>query len=64
MANSVDPDQMPHSAAFNLDLHCLQKLICPNTGLLWGYYGVCMYIYMYIYIYIYIYIYAANFQNI
>ena len=22
-ANSVDPDQMPHSAAFDLGLHCL-----------------------------------------
>ena len=25
MANSVDPDQMPHSAASDLGLHCLQK---------------------------------------
>ena len=23
MANSIDPDQMLHSAAFDLDLHCL-----------------------------------------
>ena len=23
-ANRVDPDQMPHSAASDLDLHCLQ----------------------------------------
>ena len=24
IANSVDPDEMPHYAAFNLDLLCLQ----------------------------------------
>ena len=24
-ANSVDPDEMPHNAAFHLGLHCLQK---------------------------------------
>ena len=24
LANSVDPDEMPHYAAFNLDLLCLQ----------------------------------------
>ena len=28
MANSVDPDQRPHSAASDLDLHCLQRPIC------------------------------------
>ena len=26
MANSVDPNQTPHSAASDLDLHCLQRL--------------------------------------
>ena len=31
MANSVDPDQMLHSAASDLGLHCLQRPICPNT---------------------------------
>ena len=31
MANSVDPDQMLHSAASDLGLHCLQWPICPNT---------------------------------
>ena len=31
MANSVDPDQMPRSAASDLGLHCLQRPICPNT---------------------------------
>ena len=36
MANSVDPDQMPHSVASDLGLHCLQKPICSNT---YGYYG-------------------------
>ena len=30
MANSVDPDQMPHSLASDLGLHCLQRPICPN----------------------------------
>ena len=36
MTNSVDPDQMPHSAVSDLGLHCLQRPICPNT---YGYYG-------------------------
>ena len=36
MANRVDPDQMQHSAASDLGLHCLQRPICPNTK---GYYG-------------------------
>ena len=36
MANSVDPDQMPHSVASDLGLHCLQRPICPNKG----YYGI------------------------
>ena len=36
MADSVDPDQMPHSAASDLGLHCLQRTSCPNTE---GYYG-------------------------
>ena len=31
MANSVDPDQMPHSVASHLGLHCLQRPICPHT---------------------------------
>ena len=31
MTNRVDPDQMPHSAASDLGLHCLQRPICPNT---------------------------------
>ena len=26
MANSVDPDQRPHSVASELGLHCLQRL--------------------------------------
>ena len=25
LANSVDPDEMPHNVAFHPDLHCLQK---------------------------------------
>ena len=31
MANNVDPNQMPHYAASDLGLHCLQRPICPNT---------------------------------
>ena len=31
VAHSVDPDQTPHSAASDLGLHCLLRLICPNT---------------------------------
>ena len=34
MANSVDPDQMLHSAASDLGLECLLKrsgAVCPNT---------------------------------
>ena len=31
MANSIDPDQTPHSAASDLGLPCLQRPICPNT---------------------------------
>ena len=38
IANSVDPDQTPHSAASDLGLYCLQRPICPNTL---GYY-VCV----------------------
>ena len=31
VANSVDPDQMLRSAASDLDLHCLLRLVFPNT---------------------------------
>ena len=31
MANSVDPDQTPRSAASDLGLHCLHRPIRPNT---------------------------------
>ena len=30
LANSADPDEMPHYAAFHLGLHCLPKY--PFTG--------------------------------
>ena len=30
MANSVDPDEMLHSVAFHLGLHCLLRHVCPN----------------------------------
>ena len=39
MANSVDPDQMPHSVAADLGLHCFQRSICPNTEGLYGIQG-------------------------
>ena len=35
MANSVDPDHRPRTAASDVGLHCLQRAICPNTK---GYY--------------------------
>ena len=28
LANSADPDEMPHYAAFHLDLHCLSMYLC------------------------------------
>ena len=37
MADSVDPDQMPHSVASDLSPHCLQMPICPHTE---GCYGI------------------------
>ena len=36
MANNVDPDQMPHSVASDLGLHCLLRPVCPN---IYGYHG-------------------------
>ena len=42
-ANSGDPDQMPHSAASDLGLHCLpitllgvSRLQWVNTGIIFG----------------------------
>ena len=29
MANSVDPDETPRSAASRQDLHCLLRPVCP-----------------------------------
>ena len=37
IANSVDPDQTPRSAASDLGLHCLAVLVCPNT---WDKYSI------------------------
>ena len=37
MANSVVPDQTPHSVASDLGLHCLPRPVCPSTQ---GYYGI------------------------
>ena len=31
VANSVDPDETPRSAASHLGLHCLLRPACPNT---------------------------------
>ena len=36
MANSVDPDETPRSAASHLGLQCLLRPVCPNT---YGRYG-------------------------
>ena len=37
VANSVDPDETPRSAASHLGLYCLLKPVCPNT---YGKYGM------------------------
>ena len=34
-ANGVDPDQMPHSAASDLGLHCLPVSLLWDTSLIW-----------------------------
>ena len=34
-ANSGDPDQMPHSAAYDLGLHCLQTTLLGFSRLQW-----------------------------
>ena len=31
VANGVDPDQTPRSAASDLSLHCLLRHVCPNS---------------------------------
>ena len=31
MANNLGPNQMLHSVASDLDLHCLLRPVCPNT---------------------------------
>ena len=36
VANRVDPDETPHSAASHLSLNCLLWPVCPNTS---GKYG-------------------------
>ena len=36
VANSIDPDEMPHSAASHLGLHCLLRPVCPNTHCKYG----------------------------
>ena len=33
LANSADPDEMPHHAAFHLGLHCLPKYPLGVSGL-------------------------------
>ena len=41
VANSIDPDENPHSAASHLDLHCLLRPVCPN---IYGKYGIQIYL--------------------
>ena len=41
MANSVDSDLTPRSAASDQGLHCLQRPICPNTLVYYGMYSLC-----------------------
>ena len=36
VANSLDPDETPHSAASHLGLYCLLRPVCPN---IYGKYG-------------------------
>ena len=42
VANSVDQDETPHSAASHLGLSCLLRPVCPNT---YGKYGIWVYKY-------------------
>ena len=42
MANSVDPDETPRSAASHLGLYCLLRPVCPNT---YGKYGTFLELY-------------------
>ena len=32
LANSADPDEMPHNATFHLGLHCLSKYLLRGSG--------------------------------
>ena len=36
MANSVDPDQIPHSMTSDLGLHCLLRLVWPSIKDFYG----------------------------
>ena len=40
-ANSVDPDQMPHSEASDLELNCLLMSLLWEARLKWVNYGKC-----------------------
>ena len=40
MANSVEPDQTPHSVVSDLGLHCLQRPICPKSQGFFGMYTI------------------------
>ena len=40
MANRVDSDETPRSAASHLGLHCLLRPVCPNA---YGKYGAYLY---------------------
>ena len=41
VANSVDPDETPRSAASHLGLYCLLRPVCPNT---YGKYGMSLFV--------------------
>ena len=43
MANSVDPDQMPHSAASDLGLHCLPMSLLWDARHKWVNFHVCLF---------------------
>ena len=38
VANSVGPDEIPHSVASHLGLHCLLRPVCPNA---YGKFHIC-----------------------
>ena len=45
VANSVDPDETPRSAASHLGLYCLLRPVCPNTYGKYGFFFVFFFFY-------------------